>query len=177
MDTGALYRAVGAAALATGVDLADGEALARLAAMVDPARLAEPALRTAHAADAASRASAHGQVRETLLDLQRAFAARPGGAVLDGRDIGTVIAPNARAKLFVTARPEVRAARRHAELASTGVSFEAVLAGIRDRDLRDSTRAVAPLVPARDADLLDTSDLDIGAAVRQAIRLVEQRLI
>jgi cytidylate kinase len=175
MDTGALYRAVGAAALATGVPLDDAAALTRLAAMVDPARLADASLRSAAAADAASRASAHPEVRNQLLALQRDFASRPGGAVLDGRDIGTVIAPAARAKLFVTARPEVRAARRHSELAAGGATFEAVLADIRARDARDAERSVAPLRAAADADLLDTSDLDIGAAVRQAIRLVERR--
>jgi cytidylate kinase len=114
-------------------------------------------------------------VREALLARQRAFAAQASGAVLDGRDIGTVICPDAPAKLFVTARPEVRARRRHAELGSTR-SYDQVLADIRARDARDSGRSTAPLLRAPDAALLDTSDLAIAAAVGQAILLIEAAL-
>jgi cytidylate kinase len=126
----------------------------------------------------ASRISAYPAVRAALLDRQRAFAAQEGGAVLDGRDIGTVIAPDAAAKLFVTASPEERARRRHAELTGAGlpVHLEDVLIDIRSRDERDSGRAAAPLTQAEDAVMLDTTELDATAALAQAIRLVESRL-
>jgi len=116
-------------------------------------------------------------VRDALLERQRHFAAQPGGAVLDGRDIGTVIVPRADAKLFVTASPQIRAERRFAELSRMGidVSLEDILAEVEARDARDSGRARSPLVPAPDADLLDTSDMTISAAVQRAISLVEAR--
>ena len=178
LDTGALYRAVALAALRRGADLDDGEAVGVLAHALDLSLLEEPALRSGETAEAASRISAHPQVREALLAFQRSFAAQPDGAVLDGRDIGTVIAPEATAKLFVTARPDVRAHRRFLELLAAGhaVQEEELLSEIVARDARDSGRADAPLVQAADADLLDTSDFDIGAAVRRAIELVEHRL-
>ncbi len=178
LDTGALYRAVALAALRAGVGLEDARALAPLAAALDLARLDDPALRDRAAAEAASRVSAVPEVRAALFRLQRAFAAQPRGAVLDGRDIGTVIAPDAPAKLFVTAAPEVRAGRRAAELRAAGLDVDdgEVLADILARDRRDSERAAAPLVRAADADLLDTTDLDIDAAVRRAIELVSARL-
>ena len=178
LDTGALYRAVALTALRRGADLADGEAVGMLAHALDLSLLEDPALRSSETAGAASRISAHPQVRAALLAFQRAFAAQPDGAVLDGRDIGTVIAPGAEAKLFVTARPEVRAHRRFLELLAAGhaVCEEQLLAEIEARDARDSGRADAPLAQAADADLLDTSDFDIGAAVRRAIELVEHRL-
>lgn len=177
MDTGLLYRAVGVGVLRAGGDPADpADALA--AAAFDDRLLADPALRTAEAGAAASVASAHPAVRAALLARQRAFAGQPGGAVLDGRDIGTVIAPHADAKLFVTASARVRAERRAAELVARGepADVDAMEAAIRERDARDMGRADAPLARAADADLLDTSELTIAQAVRRAIALVEARL-
>jgi cytidylate kinase len=156
-----------------------GDAATALAACGFPASLLDdPALRDEAATAASSRVSVHPGVRAALLERQRAFAAQPGGAVLDGRDIGTVIAPNADAKLFVTARSEIRAQRRERELALRGVSpgYDAVLADILARDARDSGRDAAPLRQAEDADLLDTSDLDIGQAIQRAVALVENRV-
>jgi cytidylate kinase len=174
LDTGLLYRAVGviAARDAGGVSAAAAEAAARA---LDPTHLEDPALRTRAAGELASQAAVFGGVRAALLTFQRDFAAQAGGAVLDGRDIGTVIAPDAPAKLFVTAAPEVRAERRWKQLAGQGetVSFEDVLADIRVRDERDSHRAAAPLVRAQDAVLLDTSDKTISQAADAARRIVE----
>lgn len=175
LDTGLLYRAVGLGVSRAGGDPED-EAAALAATDFADALLADPALRSEEAGGLASRVSAHHRVRLALLERQRAFAARPGGAVLDGRDIGTVIAPNADAKLFVTATPYVRASRRFAELGASGMKFSDVLTDIEARDWRDANRAAAPLTQALDADLLDTSDLSIDAAVRRAITLVEARL-
>ncbi|API60522.1 cytidylate kinase [Tardibacter chloracetimidivorans] len=176
LDTGLLYRAVGVAVMRAGGDPADP---AQALAVCDfPAEmLADPALRSEEAGRAASIVSVHEAVRDALFARQRAFARQPGGAVLDGRDIGTVIAPDADAKLFVTASPAARAARRHAELQAGGGtrSLEAVLGDIYARDARDSNRAAAPLVQADDADLLDTTELGITAAVQRAIALVEAR--
>jgi cytidylate kinase len=175
LDSGLLYRAVGAAVQAAGGDL-DSEADAGAAARaLDPKALEDPALRTRAAGEAASRVAVHPAVRAALLAFQRAFAARPSGAVIDGRDIGTVIAPDAPAKLFVTARPEVRAERRRRQLAGQGeaVGLDAVLADIRVRDERDSGRAAAPLVRAADAVLLDTSEMTIDEAADAARRIVE----
>jgi len=178
LDTGALYRAVALAALRGGLDLDDEVRLGRLASAVDPALLTDPALRDAATAEAASRVSALHEVRAALLGFQRSFAGQPGGAVLDGRDIGTVIAPCATAKLFVTAEPEVRARRRFLELSAAGrpVTEAGILADIIARDARDSSRTEAPLRKAEDADLLDTSKLDIGAAVQCAVDLVSRRV-
>ncbi len=178
LDTGALYRAIALSALRAGLDLDDEAALAPRAAAIDLSLLEDPELRGAHTGEAASRVSAHPAVRQALLAFQRAFAAQPGGAVLDGRDIGTVIAPAADAKLFVTAAPATRARRRFLELTGAGreVSEEQVRAAIDARDARDSEREAAPLAMASDAILLDTSDLDIEAAVRQAVHLVARRL-
>ena len=176
LDTGLLYRAVGLMVVRAGGDPADaGDALQGCA--FDPVLLADPALKTEAAGKAASQVSIHLQVREALLERQRAFAGQPGGAVLDGRDIGTVIVPWADAKLFVTASPQVRAERRFRELESMGVrvAFDEVLADIVARDERDIGRSAAPLRQAEDADLLDTSDLGIDAAVQRAISLVEGR--
>ena len=177
LDTGLLYRAVGVSAIRAGGDPADPAAALAACTFTD-SLLIDPALRTEEAGRAASLASAHPAVRDALFQRQRAFAAQPGGAVLDGRDIGTVIAPDADAKLFVTAAPQVRAGRRHAELIAAGkaVVFDDVLADIRARDERDSSRAAAPLARAGDADLLDTSDLGIDEAVQRAIALVEARV-
>lgn len=178
LDTGALYRAVALEALRQGLDLADGAALGRAAAQLDSALLADPELRTAHVAEAASRVSAHPEVRAALLAFQRAFAGQPSGAVLDGRDIGTVIAPEAPVKLFVTASPEERARRRWRELGCPGgeAGLAEVEAGIRARDARDRDRAAAPLRMADDAILLDTTGLDKEAAVQRAVDLVVGRL-
>lgn len=178
LDTGALYRAVALAAQREGVASDDGPALGRLAARLDLSLLEDPALRTAATAEQASRISAHPEVRQALLAFQRGFAGQPGGAVLDGRDIGTVIAPDAAVKLFVTASPAVRAERRWRELGATGgeAGLAAVEADIRARDARDRERASAPLMMAADAILLDTTELAKDAAVQRAIDLVVGRL-
>ncbi|MFL0414020.1 (d)CMP kinase [uncultured Sphingomonas sp.] len=176
LDTGLLYRAVGATVKRMGLDPSK-EADAVAACSFDDATLADPELREDEIGQLASIVSAHPLVRAALLQRQKRFAHQDGGAVLDGRDIGTVIAPDADAKLFVRATPTIRARRRHAELQANGssVTFDQVLADIRARDQRDSSRAAAPLVPATDAALLDTSFLSIAAAVEKAIALVEAR--
>ncbi len=176
LDTGLLYRAV--AANVSRLELDHGiEADAVAACDFEERLLDEESLRSDEVGKLASVVSAHPLVRAALLHRQRRFANQPGGAVLDGRDIGTVIAPNAEAKLFVRATPNIRAKRRHAELRARGstVSLDRVLADIRARDLRDSTRSAAPLVPANDAALLDTSFLSIEASIQRAIALVEAR--
>jgi len=134
-------------------------------------------LRSAEAAQAASKVAAIAEVRAALVDFQRAFARRAGGAVLDGRDIGTVICPDAEVKLFVTASDEVRAERRYLELAAAGhdVTRQAVMEDLRQRDRRDSERSTAPLKPAGDARVLDTSDLSIEVAVARAVDLIAKR--
>ena len=176
MDTGKLYRACGLAVRLAGHDPYDAKAAEQAARALDQALLDDPDLMSALNSDYASIVSSHAGVRAALFDVQRAFAQQAGGAVLDGRDIGTVIAPDATAKLFVTAAPQVRAARRHAELCARGAdhSLADVLADIHARDARDSGRSAAPLVQAADAALLDTSDLGIAAAVAAAIALVER---
>jgi cytidylate kinase len=175
LDTGLLYRAVGMAVLEAGGDPASPEDALEAALHLDSA-LDDPGLKSEAAGKAASLVSAHPGVRAALLDRQKRFADQMGGAVLDGRDIGTVIAPHADAKLFVTASPEVRAARRHQELKRMGldVHFDAVLHDIRARDERDSQRSAAPLRMADDAVLLDTSDMTIDQAIAAAIGIVEQ---
>jgi CMP/dCMP kinase len=175
LDTGKLYRATGLAVRLAGLDPNDAEAATKAARHLDPALLDDPDLMSGENAQNASIVSAHPPVRAALLETQRAFAGQPGGAVLDGRDIGTVIAPHATAKLFVTAGPECRADRRHRELAAKGdaVDFATVLADILARDARDSGRSTAPLRRADDAALLDTTELGIDAAVQRAIALVE----
>ncbi|MDE1570552.1 (d)CMP kinase [Aquabacter sp. P-9] len=174
LDTGLLYRAVGAQCLQER-RLADEAASVAVAQALDVSALDPDALRTAAIGEAASVVAARPGVRAALLDLQRRFAAQPGGAVLDGRDIGTVICPHATAKLFVTASPEVRAERRYRELVGRGESarFEDVLADIRIRDARDSGRASAPLAMAEDAALLDTSALGIAEAFAAALAVVD----
>ena len=177
LDTGLLYRATARALLDEGARLDDparAEAAARGLALVD---FDEERLRGAEMGEAASVVAALPVVRAALLDQQRRFAARPQGAVLDGRDIGTVICPDADVKLFVTASPETRAQRRALELRGRGedVDFALVLADIRKRDERDSARSSAPLIAAADAMRLDTSDLDVEEAVAAAIALVERR--
>ena len=164
LDTGLLYRA-------TGRRMLDGEGAVEAARNLKPGDLDAPDLRTPEVGQAASRVAAIPEVRQALVDFQRAFATRAGGAVLDGRDIGTVICPEAEVKLYVTASDEVRAARRFAELTGTGhdTDYDAVLADLRQRDARDSARAAAPLKPAEDAVTLDTSRLTIDEAVAAAI--------
>nr|WP_254796775.1 d(CMP) kinase [Sulfitobacter albidus] len=167
LDTGLLYRAVGAKVLA-GADPVDA------ARTLIPDDLENDSLRTPEVAQSASRVAVIAEVRAALVDFQRSFAARAGGAVLDGRDIGTVICPDAQVKLFVTASPEVRAQRRFAELSGKGIgdSYDRVLADVRARDARDMERAEAPLRPAADAHMIDTSTLTIDAAVAQAVALI-----
>ena len=177
MDTGLLYRAVGRQVQLNGDDADEaGDALA--ACDFGDGLLDDPVLRSEEIGGLASRVSIHPDVRAALNQRQVDFANQPGGALLDGRDIGTVIAPNADVKLFVTAPAEVRARRRHAEMVArdTHVSFTDILADIHARDERDSSRATAPLMPADDAILLDTGDLTIGGAVQAAIALVESKL-
>jgi cytidylate kinase len=171
LDTGLLYRAVGAR-------VAAGEAPEAAARALTPADLARPDLRSGAAGEAASRVAAIPEVRAALLDFQRRFARRPGGAVLDGRDIGTVVCPEAEVKLFVTAADTVRARRRWLELVATdpALTEAAVLEDLRRRDARDAERATAPLKPATDALILDTSDLGIEAAVAAAAEAVAAAL-
>ena len=178
MDTGMLYRAVALTMFRFGGDPGSEFEAVRACdgtAQVDPA---DPDLRSEIVSSIASRISAYPGVRAALLERQRSFAASADGAVLDGRDIGTVIAPRATVKLFVTASPEVRAQRRVRELLERGMPahYDDVLADIRARDERDANREVAPLKQAPDALLLDTSELDIDQAIAEAVRLVEQRL-
>ncbi len=172
LDTGALYRAVGARLLAAGVDPADAQAAAAARALT-PADLARDDLRTAAAGEAASVVAANPAVRAALLDFQRAFSRREGGAVLDGRDIGTVVRPDAEVKLFVTASAEARAARRAAEL---GADPAQTLADILRRDARDAGRDAAPMAMAADAHLLDTTDLTIDAAIARAASVIDEAL-
>ena len=177
LDTGLLYRAVARAMLDQGWSLKDEGRAARIAAELDMAVMDARSLRGRQMGEAASIVSAFGPVRAALLEYQRRFAAQPGGAVLDGRDIGTVVCPEAEVKLYVTASPEERARRRHRELAAAGEesSYDAVLADIRRRDLRDETRSAAPLKRADDAVLLDTTMLDAEAAFAEALAIVKAR--
>lgn len=175
LDTGLIYRAVAKALIDAGRAPSDVAAAVAAAQALDPARFDEKALKSHSVGEAASVVSAIPEVRAALLAFQRDFAAKPPGAVLDGRDIGTVICPEADVKIFVTATPEVRAQRRALEYqaAGQGIDEAAVLADIRKRDERDQNRAAAPLKQAPDAYLLDTTDLDIDAAIRAAIDIVE----
>jgi cytidylate kinase len=177
LDTGLLYRAVAENVQRLDLD-PTREADAVAASNFDDSLLDDPVLRSDEAGQRASIVSAHPLIRAALLQRQRKFAHQEGGAVLDGRDIGTVIAPDADAKLFVKATPQIRARRRHAELRERGstLSLDKVLADIRARDQRDMGRDAAPLVMATDAGILDTSFLSIEAAVKRAIELVERQL-
>jgi CMP/dCMP kinase len=174
LDTGLLYRAVAQAVLNAGHRLDDAVYAAAAAKLLDPAQFDEEALKSHAAGEAASVVSAIPEVRAALFRFQQDFAAVPPGAVLDGRDIGTVICPHADTKIFVTASPEVRARRRALEMQRQGQAADeaAILADIRRRDERDTQRPIAPLRPATDAHILDTSDLDIEAVVRAAIAIV-----
>ena len=175
LDSGLLYRAVGVTLQRAGGDLGDEAAAAATAQRLDPASLDDEGFRTRAAGEAASRVAAYPGVRLALRDFQRAFAAQPSGAVIDGRDIGTVIAPEAPAKLYVTATPEARARRRWLQLKGVGegVAYEDVLADIQVRDARDAGRADSPMRPAADAVLLDTTEMTIEAATDAARRIVE----
>ena len=172
LDTGLLYRAVGAAAADSGREPAD------VAVSLSEADIARGDLRSAAVAQEASKVAVIPEVRAALVDFQRSFAAKPGGAVLDGRDIGTVICPDADVKLFVTASPEERARRRHAELVGKGDDrpFEEVLADVKARDHRDATRDAAPMAKAADAHLIDTTNMSIDAAVAEAARWINEQL-
>ena len=176
LDSGLLYRAVGVTVRRQGGDPADPATAEATAMTLDPSKLDDPAFRAREAGEAASLAAAHPGVRAALKAFQQRFAAQEPGAVIDGRDIGTVIAPEAPAKLFVTASPEVRAERRFRQLEGQGesVSYEDILADIRRRDERDSGRAASPLVRADDAALLDTTQMTISQAADAARRIVEE---
>ena len=177
MDTGLLYRATALNLLGMGGD-PESEFAAARACDLSQIDFGDPELKSETVGGIASRISAYPLVREALLERQRRFAAQPDGAVLDGRDIGTVIAPDAQVKLFVTASPEVRAQRRYVELKKIGldVHYPDVLADIRARDERDKGREAAPLRVAEDAEILDTSEMTVDAAVERAIALVAARM-
>ncbi|GJE69753.1 Cytidylate kinase [Methylorubrum podarium] len=176
LDTGLLYRAVALTLIDEGSDLDDRAAAARAATALSADRLSDPRLRERAMGEAASRVSSVPEVRAALLSWQRRFAEGAEGAVLDGRDIGTVVCPEARVKLFIIAAPEERARRRHRELLGRGeeTTLAAILADIRARDARDSSRAAAPLKAAEDAVVLDTTELDAEAAFAEAVAIVER---
>ena len=176
LDTGLLYRAVGKAVLDAGHKLDDRQAAIAAAQSLDLARFDEAVLKGAEAGEAASFVSAIPEVRAALVGFQRSFAASAPGAVLDGRDIGTVICPDADVKIFVTAEPDVRAQRRATEYRASGKTVDdaTVLADIRKRDERDSNRSASPLKQADDAVLIDTTHLDVEGSVAAAIAIVEK---
>ena len=175
LDTGVIYRAVAQALIDAGADLADEARAVAAALELDPEKFGNPVLKTQAVGEAASVVSAFPRVREALLNFQRQFAAEPPGAVLDGRDIGTVICPDADVKIFVVADPAVRARRRALEMRARGEAADeaVVLADILKRDERDRNRPTAPLKAAADAHILDNSDLDIEGGVKAAIAIVE----
>jgi cytidylate kinase len=175
LDTGVIYRAVAKALLDAGVELTDEASAVAVAMELDPEKFGDPVLKTQRVGEAASVVSAIPRVRAALVDFQRHFAAGPPGAVLDGRDIGTVICPDADVKIFVIADPKVRARRRTLEAKARGEDADEarVLADILARDERDQNRATAPLKAAADAYLLDNSHLDIEGGVRAAIDIIE----
>lgn len=179
LDTGLLYRAVGKTVIDAGKKLEDKAAAIAAAQALDLTRFDEATLKGAEAGEAASYVSAIPEVRAALVHYQRSFAATPPGAVIDGRDIGTVICPDADVKIFVTAAPEVRAARRGNEYRASGkiIDDATVLADIRKRDERDSSRATAPLKQADDAVLLDTTTMNVEQAVTAAIAIVEAKRV
>lgn len=178
LDTGLTYRAVAAHMLKRGWPLDDEAHAIEAARQVDLANLDREALSAHEVGDAASRVAVISEVRRILVDKQRAFAAKPGGAVLDGRDIGTVVCPDADVKLYVTASAEVRAGRRLRDIEGRGgtAEFAEILDDIRKRDERDMGRADSPLKPAADAHLLDTSDMSIETAFRAARDIVDRTL-
>ncbi len=176
LDTGLIYRAVAKAMLDASAALTDEVRAAAIAQALDPGMFGDPALKSQAVGEAASVVSALPRVRDALLAFQRSFAAGPPGAVLDGRDIGTVICPDADVKIFVIAEPQVRARRRALEMLGRGEAADeaAVLADILKRDERDRNRAAAPLKRADDAHELDNSNLDIEGGVKAAIAIVER---
>lgn len=175
LDTGSLYRAVARDMLKSKHSLEDAAAAARIARNLDSETLQDPELRTPHVGEAAAIVAKIPDVRKALVEYQREFAKRPEGAVIEGRDIGTVVCPDADVKLFIEASAQVRAERRHNELVENGhaISFEEILAQIEARDELDRSRAISPLKPAEDALLLDTSDLGIEAAFKAAVELID----
>ncbi len=177
LDTGLLYRATARALIEEGRDLSDVKAAVAAARGLALLDFDEEKLRGREMGEAASVVGAIPEVRQALIESQRAFARRPGGAVLDGRDIGTIICPEADVKIFVTATPETRATRRALELKGRGekVDYASVLDDIRRRDERDAGRSTAPLRPAEDAAILDTTKLDVEAAFKEALAVVEER--
>ncbi len=177
LDTGLLYRAVARVMLDRDMALTDRDAAQQVAESLDVTHLDDPRLRGAEMGEAASVISGYQPVRDALLAFQRQFADQPPGAVLDGRDIGTVVCPHADVKLFITAAPEERARRRHLELLKRGEQkeYETILDDIRRRDERDMNRSTAPLKPAADAITLDTTHLDADAAFQAALDLVRSR--
>jgi len=178
LDTGLLYRAVGLKALDAGRGMYDKIQAQEIAKRLDESDLARKDLRSPRASRAASQVATDPGVRAALLEFQRNFARRPGGAVLDGRDIGTVICPDADVKFFVTASDDVRAERRYAELIANGTdtTFAAVAADLAARDARDAQREAAPMTAAEDAHLLDTTELSIDAAVAKATAIIDARI-
>jgi CMP/dCMP kinase len=178
LDTGSLYRAVARDVRRAGAALDDAKAAAAAARALDATTLTDPSLRDPGVGDAASIVARFPEVRAALLDLQRRFASQRPGAVLDGRDIGTVVLPDADVKIFVIADAKVRAQRRYMELKARGepVNYESVLELILKRDERDSKRLAAPMKPASDAILLDTTDLDIEAAFEAAVGMIMRKI-
>ena len=178
LDTGLIYRAVARDVLRAGKSTSDAATALAAAKALDPATLDDPSLKDRGIADHASIVAGHPEVRAALLQFQREFARTPPGAVMDGRDIGTVVCPEADAKLYITAAPEVRAFRRHRELVTKGetVDLATVLEVIKKRDARDSDRSAAPMRPADDACLLDTSNLSIVAAFDAAVGLIKRKI-
>jgi cytidylate kinase len=176
LDTGLLYRLVGRMVAERNLSPDDAAAATEAAKAIDPHRLSDPTLRGHEAGELASRVAVHAGVRAALLAFQRTFAGNPKGAILDGRDIGTAVVPSADIKIYVTASPDVRAKRRTDELHAKGraITYDRILAEIRERDARDRGRAAAPLAQAADAHLLDTTDMDIETAFRAAVDIVER---
>lgn len=178
LDTGSLYRAVARDMLKAGHELKDEAAAAEVSRNLDAATLQDPELRTPETGAAAAVVAKLPEVRKALVDYQRAFAKRPAGAVIEGRDIGTVVCPEADVKLFIEASSRVRAERRHKELLEGGhdISYDEILAQIEARDEADRSRAISPMKPAQDALLLDTSDLGIEAAFKAAVELIDHAM-
>ncbi len=179
LDTGSLYRAVARDVIAAGKPLDDEAAAVDAARSLDTDTLGDPGLRTPEVGQAAARVAKIGAVREALHKLQRTFAAKPDGAIIEGRDIGTVVCPEADVKLFVEASTKVRAERRHKELIEAGneISYDEIHDQIAARDEADRSRTISPLKPAEDALLLDTSDLGIEAAFEAAIKLIDTAML
>ncbi|MGD8325428.1 MAG: (d)CMP kinase [Sphingomonadales bacterium] len=177
LDSGSLYRAVALSLLNSRISLDDESAAVKAAEHLDEALLGTPELRLEHVGRAASQVAKYPGVRKALLDFQRRFAKTPPGAVIDGRDIGTIVCPDADVKIFLTASPKVRAERRALELEGRGESVDRakLIAEIKERDRQDEEREVAPLKPAQDAVLLDASNLDIEAALAAALKIVNSK--